>query len=484
MFDTMATALQGLRDELDALVALDPAAFDDVSLTAHLVEARRQRHRLDGVIARLGAAYRSRRVWAASGARSAAAHLASLAGEPLDACRADLWLARALASMPRTAAALAAGSITRAHAERLARAASGSRAAAFAEGEEMLLGLASRLDGHDFDRAVRYWMQRADDVAAEDDATERDRNRWLGIAELADGRRDLRAMMTAPAGAEVAEALRRHTDELFEADWARARQRLGRTPTVAELERTPAQRRHDALVLMARRSLAAPADGRLPRPLITFHVGADQAMFERLCELSDGTVVTPGEVARQLGVADLERVIRDAPDRVRVSERTRLFRGAERRAVELRDRYCTFPGCRIPSDQCEIDHVIPHADGGATVQENGRPGALTTTPAADDPNPGSKVTTHPTPRKTTAVELGAHTDRSVVRLRRSALAAGVGPTRDPTRATPDSGEPAEGVGEGHRHAQTGRHAGAALAVARRWPDPSGSRCRRRGCWTG
>jgi hypothetical protein len=45
------------------------------------------------------------------------------------------------------------------------------------------------------------------------------------------------------------------------------------------------------------------------------------------------------------------------------------------RAVELkgvRDRYCTDPGCHVPADDCDVDHVIPYADGGPTTQENGR----------------------------------------------------------------------------------------------------------------
>lgn len=38
----------------------------------------------------------------------------------------------------------------------------------------------------------------------------------------------------------------------FAADWAEARSRLGEAATAADLQRTPAQRRHDALVRMAR----------------------------------------------------------------------------------------------------------------------------------------------------------------------------------------------------------------------------------------
>ena len=38
----------------------------------------------------------------------------------------------------------------------------------------------------------------------------------------------------------------------------------------------------------------------------------------------------------------------------------------ERRHVEARDRTCMFPGCRMPATNCDLDHRIPWAQGGAT----------------------------------------------------------------------------------------------------------------------
>jgi hypothetical protein len=37
-----------------------------------------------------------------------------------------------------------------------------------------------------------------------------------------------------------------------------------------------------------------------------------------------------------------------------------------RRLVEARDLTCVFPGCRMPSTQCDLDHRIRVADGGVT----------------------------------------------------------------------------------------------------------------------
>ena len=77
--------------------------------------------------------------------------------------------------------------------------------------------------------------------------------------------------------------------ELFEADWAAAKERLGREPTILELERTPAQRRADALVEMATRARTAPADGRRPAPLFNVLVGYE-TFAGPLLELFNRTV--------------------------------------------------------------------------------------------------------------------------------------------------------------------------------------------------
>ena len=58
--------------------------------------------------------------------------------------------------------------------------------------------------------------------------------------------------------------------------------------------------------------------------------------------------------------------------RVEVGATTRLFTGATRRAIELRDRECTHPYCDQRLEDCEVDHIVPYAAGGPTTQENGR----------------------------------------------------------------------------------------------------------------
>ena len=63
----------------------------------------------------------------------------------------------------------------------------------------------------------------------------------------------------------------------------------------------------------------------------------------------------------------------DGPSRVvDVGAARRLFTGATRRAVEVRDQQCFHEMCDVPAEQCQIDHVEPWAAGGPTVTRNGR----------------------------------------------------------------------------------------------------------------
>ena len=87
----------------------------------------------------------------------------------------------------------------------------------------------------------------------------------------------------------------------------------------------------------------------------------------------NGEVVTPGSLLRYLDAAWIERVVFGSPSRViDMGVRRRLFTGATRRAVQVRDRECFHEFCELPADDCQIDHVQPYSAGGLTVEDNGR----------------------------------------------------------------------------------------------------------------
>ena len=46
---------------------------------------------------------------------------------------------------------------------------------------------------------------------------------------------------------------------------------------------------------------------------------------------------------------------------------------AMQRTIQARDRTCVFPGCRMPSTDCDIDHTVAYSEGGATCPCNNAP---------------------------------------------------------------------------------------------------------------
>ncbi len=356
MFGVVAApGLKPLDGAVDALASLDPADLDGEDAAELLVELRRVTAKLAAVEARLVAAVDRDRPWAEAGYRSTANWLAASDNTSMADAHATVRLARRLRSMPATAAALVAGDITRAHAERLATLAGPDTAEEFARSEEMLVGQARSMRWADFTKACAYWLRHARPDGPDPDAADH-AHRHVTIHEGLRGTGLLEGELTPVAKATIGAELARIEAELFAADWAAAQAVHGDATTTAHLARTPRQRRHDALVEMATRSATAPADGKRPRPLVSVLVGAEA--FAKVCELADGTVISPGTVASLADEMVVERIVMDGPSRVLDIGRARSFVGAARRAVEIVDRRCTLgPACDVPAERCEIDHV-------------------------------------------------------------------------------------------------------------------------------
>ncbi|UFS61143.1 HNH endonuclease [Subtercola endophyticus] len=77
-------------------------------------------------------------------------------------------------------------------------------------------------------------------------------------------------------------------------------------------------------------------------------------------------------VRQMVCAGGVQKVLLDRAGRVlQLSTEQRCFTGWQRRAITLRDGGCIVPGCDIPASWCEIHHVTPHSDGGATHIDNG-----------------------------------------------------------------------------------------------------------------
>jgi len=364
--------LETLAAGVEELVGADPTALSDAELSDALVGLHTLAARLEAATTRLAGVWDARRAWDADRAKSGAAWLALKCGLPVGAARERVALGRELRAMPSTEAAWLAGEINGAHVRAFSRARSARTVESFARDEEMLVGIAASMRYVDFSRALAYWVQVADPDGVEQDAKHQRDLRRLHLARSLDGML-LGDMALDPVGGTIVyEQLRRIEDELFAQDWAAAKAVWGDQTATAHISRTPAQRRADALVEMATRAGTAPAGGQRPEPLFTVLVGYE-TLAGRICELADGTVVTPGSLLPWLNEAYVERVVFGSSSRVLdIGVRRRLFTGALRRAIEVRDRTCFDETCDVPADRCQVDHIQPWAAGGATRQDNGR----------------------------------------------------------------------------------------------------------------
>jgi hypothetical protein len=176
---------------------------------------------------------------------------------------------RALTHLPAWARAWSDGAITGAHVDAVSAVRRPATEAALARDEALLVDQAETLRFESFARAVAYWEQLADPDGTEAGAEARRTRRDVYLEASFGGTYLGQVTLDPVSGAIVSGELGRLERELFEADWALARNALGREPTPTDLARNAGQRRADALVEMATRSATAPADGRRPAPLFS-----------------------------------------------------------------------------------------------------------------------------------------------------------------------------------------------------------------------
>ena len=320
------------------------------------------------------------------GWRSCAHWLNWRTGLDLGAAREKLRVAAALADLNHIAAAMARGQLSYSKVRALTRVATPAT-------EARLLAVALGATAAQVERLVRGW-RRADRDAAPDAEQERLANRSLSMQVDEDGMVVLRGRLPAEVGAVLLRAVEAALEQV---------------PASAEGgESTIAQRRADALGLVAESALAGGLDpgNSADRFQVTVHVQADTlAAREAAGDGKDPSTPGPAAVAAahvsaeiapdtdldaglavieqvgglHLGRETARRVGCDAGvvvlshgtdgDVLDVGRRTRTVPSALRRALHSRDRgQCRFPGCE--SRRCDAHHVEHWADGGETRLQN------------------------------------------------------------------------------------------------------------------
>lgn len=288
----------------------------------------------------------------------------------------EMAQAEVLRTMPAVRAATVGGALSGAHVAALARVARAAAPAvrdvmASVQGQTEILGLA-RADATVFARSVARWAAEKDPAGLERDHLAQRAGRHLHVVDSAAGTR-VTGLLDRMAGHRLRLAL----------------EAVSPRPAPGD-ERTPEQRRADALDTLAGSVLALPGTGpgAAVRPHVSFLMtesawtalrsarASGSAVPTAPAEpvtLEDGTPVPTSEVAAALCDCALTRIVIDADSLPMDLGRTqRVYTGAQRRAVIARDRHCAWPGCAGNARWCEIHHIRWwDRDEGATSVENG-----------------------------------------------------------------------------------------------------------------
>ena len=356
-----ADVLERLEHSIGAFALLDVDSLTDAELHQLTVTTQRLRDRLTAVTVPAVARWDDRAVWADNGARTPATRLAVEAACAKRTAAEVVRRAGRLIDMPATLAAAQAGELSIDVVDLVIAANTPERREVFVELEADLVDL---LRGKRYAlaaKAVRYWCDKADALLGRDgERAQHDQDAaYLYASETIDGTVAISGQLDPVGGEIVTNELNRIIENLKAQDAA------------SGVERTLAQLRAAALVEMATRSAAMPGDARFSRPLFTVMIGDDR--FRELCQLAGGAVITPHHLVPYLSDAMYEVVLFDGPHTVVSVSNKRLFTGALRRAIEARDGHCQHPSeCDEPADQCDVDHIVPAAQGGPTSQFNGR----------------------------------------------------------------------------------------------------------------
>lgn len=195
--------------------------------------------------------------------------------------------------------------------------------------------------------------------------------RYATLSTDSTGMVQLRAQLDPVAGAQLKAAIDHYAAPVPAATTPVAGTQVdGQTSVRIADDRTPGQRRADALGRIARQALASTGvrGGEPPRVIVTATTdqvvrtpGAGQATCEQTGPLS-------AVALRRLQCDAALSAVLLAPSGAVISlgRTVRCATPAQRRALIARDTGCVIPGCDVPSAQLDVHHVTAWAAGGRT----------------------------------------------------------------------------------------------------------------------
>jgi hypothetical protein len=241
------------------------------------------------------------------------------------------------------------------HVAVLARTAEHVGVAAVQKAEASLLKAAETMDPGLFTGVAKNFEHRVDAAAALAEANRAHERRYLHLSEPRDGLVRLDGLLDAEGGAILRTALN-----------------AGLLPGKDD-DRTPGQRRADALVDLCRRKAGGSATGAGPRPHLVIRASLDTLLGTPGApagELEVGGSV-PVETVRRLACdAAISRITGRGELEAEISHAARSTPAPTRRAVEARDRTCVAGGCDRPPQWTDCHHLQHWTHGGPTILSN------------------------------------------------------------------------------------------------------------------
>jgi hypothetical protein len=343
----MCTGVRG-SCVLERLQREDVTEISAESIGEDLQDLFRHRNAIDGEIERRLHRFDKAQGFTADGALSARAwlrwkcHLSPATASDM------VQTARRLSSLELTAKAFRAGEISYSHAALIARTADELGDKWEAQAEEILVTAAKDLDPSRLRIAVLHLRHCLEPDGVLDDANEAHERRFFHLSQTWDGVFRLDGQLDPDGGAALQTAL----DSLM-------------SPPAADDERTPAQRRADALTEMARRQLDSgglpEVGGQKPHLMVTVEMATlTKEPGSRAAELEWAQPI-PAETARRIACDCSLTPIVDGEAQIT----SRVVPGPTRRALVARDKGCRIPGCDMPAAWTDAHHIQHWADGGS-----------------------------------------------------------------------------------------------------------------------
>jgi hypothetical protein len=318
--------------------------------------------RLQAQLSRRVAAFDERGAAARDGARSTRDWLRHrLRIDGVEAARLSV-VAGALAGSPLATAAFLRGEISMDHVAAIREAVWILGEEAMSHGaEQLLVDHARREPPGRLRRLSRRLRERADPVAGLESFRRARDERWFDAVRTSTGSISLRGQLD-PSDGEV----------LLAALTARP---IGPD---AGVSRSPEQRHADALVEALRTALRADLrhDGDRARVTVTVPLATLQAAVRGAAGMAEALLGSgepvPAETARRLAcdARVLPAVLGTHSEPIEVGAEAETVSQGLRRALEMRDRGCRFPGCDRPAAECEAHHVQHWARGGLSTVDN------------------------------------------------------------------------------------------------------------------